>query len=109
KVTHAFITNNEGEVLAKTAKCSVTAQDINSILFSLFSSYRGMVKITVFSDVYTCFKHDEHSLVGRASTDIFVARRGQQSIVVGFCDALTPGSCVKEVQEISELLNKRGL
>lgn len=108
-MTHAFITNTEGEILAKTGKCSVTTKDIKGILFCLTSSYEGMVKITVANDVYTCFKHDQNSLIGRATTQVFVARRGIQSIVVGFCDAATPGSCIIEVQELSEVLNQRAL
>lgn len=104
------MTNTEGEILAQTAKLNVTTRDIRCLMCSLSSCYRGIVNVEIFNDIYMCFKHDkDSSLVGSASTGIFVAHRGKNSIVVGFAKSTTPGSCIKEVQELSCALSQRGL
>lgn len=99
-----------GNVLAATAGLAVTGRDVMTLGYTLESNYSGVVKITLLTAVYNCFVHDKgFSLIGRADNSVFAARKRNEIIVVGFTDPSSPGSCIKEVQELSEVLSQRGL
>ncbi|CAL1526993.1 unnamed protein product [Lymnaea stagnalis] len=110
KVNHAFVASIEGKILAKTSGLMIPADDVTTLICSLTSNYSGSVKLSLMTFTYTCFKDDLNSaLIGKAENSIFVARLGSQNVVVGFTDPCTPGSCIREIQELSTALSQRGL
>ncbi|KAK0054576.1 fibroblast growth factor receptor 2 [Biomphalaria pfeifferi] len=110
KVSQAFVATVQGEILAKTSGLPVKEQDVITIVCCLTSSYQGVTRITLFTIAYLCFKLVQSStLVGRADNSIFVALQGKQTIIVGFAHPSSPGSCIREIQELSQALSQRGL
>ncbi|KAH9498628.1 hypothetical protein Btru_007861 [Bulinus truncatus] len=110
KVNQAFVSTIQGQVLAQTSGLLITKHDIRTLAIYLTSSYQGVTHITLLTMAYQCFKLDQNSsLIGKAENSIFVARQGKQTIVVGFAHPSSPGSCIREIHELSLALSHRGL
>ncbi|XP_005098074.1 uncharacterized protein LOC101861037 [Aplysia californica] len=111
KVLKAFIMDNEGRTLAHSQGINdIPNSNKLTLLCALRSNYGLMVRMTLLADTYRCLMYSKRgTIVGTSDTSVFVAQKGKESTIVAFADAAGPGSCIKEVEELSRVLAHRGL
>ncbi|GFN73725.1 hypothetical protein PoB_000023100 [Plakobranchus ocellatus] len=111
KIRQAFVADLNGGILAKTEKWNIQRADVLAIDRCLMSTYQGIVKLNVFSETFTCVRylHASPSLTGKSDESILAALKGSGAIVVGLGFNVVPGSCIKEIEELAEVLRQRGL
>lgn len=104
KVKTAAVFDTNGGKLAATLNFGITSNEVTGLLKCV--SYPSSVPFNIYIGelLYSCYSVDNNTVLGRASSGYFVARRCDDVILLGFTDGSSKVSCLQEIRKAAERL-----
>ncbi|XP_041357543.1 uncharacterized protein LOC121374507 [Gigantopelta aegis] len=103
KLKKAAIFDLNGDKLAGTTGINILGLEARDIVkcLTLSSPTNNIFALFVEDARYSCFVVDENTLIGKTTTDIFVAHKSNNVLICGFSDVNSEVSCLSGVKNFA--------